>query len=74
MGNLDDTVTNGVNPTCPKCGFPVKPWAKTKCDVCHRTFCQGHRPNFDFSDLSHVKKITFWTCDDCKNKMAGFNR
>lgn len=45
---------------CAKCGEVMKGWAKTKCSVCNRFFCQSHMKPY----IGQNKK-----CPDCWDRL-----
>ena len=53
-------VKNQPQEKCSKCGEVMKGWAKAKCSVCNRFFCQSHMMPY----LGPNKK-----CPDCWDRM-----
>lgn len=53
-------VKNQPQERCSKCGEVMKGWAKAKCSVCNRFFCQSHMMPY----LGPNKK-----CPDCWDRM-----
>lgn len=58
-------VKNQPQEKCGKCGEAMKGWAKSKCSVCNRFFCQSHMTPY----LGPHKK-----CPDCWEKIQSLKK
>jgi len=58
-------VKNQPQEKCAKCGEVMKGWAKSKCSVCSRFFCQSHMTPY----LGPHKK-----CPDCWERIQSFKK
>jgi len=58
-------VKNQPQEKCAKCGEVMKGWAKSKCSVCNRFFCQSHMTPY----LGPNKK-----CPDCWERLQSLKK